>query len=88
MIKKNEDKYNFHFLCNRNGIGGIYGNVKNNQGQHTRGYYIKCIFVRDNTQDPLKYKTINPSKQVLYDELDIVFFKFLISEQSGFDSNL
>lgn len=85
-VKGTEFKFNGEFLHNKLGRGGIYANAKNHS-ENTRGYYISCIFVRDNT-DSEKYNTINENKQIQFDELDMILFKYMISEQSGFTNNL
>ena len=85
--RKTEYKHNAEFLCNKNGRGGLYGNMKNFAGEKPSGYFISVIFVRDNTQD-LKYQTIDNNKRERYSELDMISFKFLLSEESGFSENL
>jgi hypothetical protein len=79
--KRSEDKWNAEFLCNQLSRGGLFN------GEKTRGYVIAVTFVRDNT-DGLKYETVDDTKRIGYDELDLVFMKFLMSEQSGFTENL
>lgn len=85
--RKTEYKHSAEFLCNKNGRGGLYGNMKNFAGEKPNGYFISIIFVRNNTKD-LAYNTIDNNNRQKYSELDMISFKFLTSEQSGFDSNL
>jgi hypothetical protein len=80
-------KWNAEFLCNKFGRGGLYGNQENYAGEETCGYFVKVLFVRDNTDD-LKYMTFDNNKRKQYDELDMIKFKFSLSEQSGFTENL
>lgn len=80
-MKKQENKWVASFLGNKNGIGGLYGKAA------PRGYAINVTFVRDNTLN-LAYLVKDDTKRVLYDELDLIFFKFMLSEQSGFTENL
>jgi hypothetical protein len=82
MWEFSEQKWNAGFLFNANSRGGLFGNVVNHAGEPTRGYEINCTFVRDNT-DGLKYNTIDDAKRTLYDELDMIIFNFITSEQSG-----
>jgi hypothetical protein len=84
--KRSKDKWNAAFLYNKNARGGLYGNA-NIAGEAARGYHIDCTFVRDNT-DALKYGSTNETKKKEYDELDMIFFKFMVSETSGFTNNL
>lgn len=80
-VKKDERKWNFNFLNNINSRGGLFS------GDKARDYAVCVTLVRDNT-DALKYGTINEEKRVLYDELDMIIFKFMLSEQSGMTENL
>ncbi len=80
-LKKEERKWNASFLKDINSRGGLYS------GKNARDYAILVTFVRDNT-DGLKYGTINDSKRILYDELDLIIFKWQLSEQSGMTENL
>ena len=88
MVKRKKDKWNGYFLCNINGPGGLYGNQNNFAGEKARGYFIKTILVRDNTIN-LEYKSINNTKRILYDETDMILFRFSLPGFSGgFDNNL
>lgn len=78
---KDRNKWNAAFLANKLNRGGIYGDDK------PVGYYTKVLFVRDNT-DGLKYNTVDNAKRIAYSELDNIFFKFKIMEQSGFTENV
>lgn len=80
-FKKTGEKWNASFLRNVNSPGGLFN------GGQANGRFIGVVFVRDNT-DSLKYNTINDSKRVLYSSLDMIIFKFIFSEQSGFTENL
>lgn len=80
-IKKSIRKWNASFLGNINSRGGLFN------GEAPRGYHVDVVFVRDNT-DGLKYGTTDSAKRIKYDELDLILFKFLMSEQSGFENNL
>lgn len=80
-IYKSERLWKFDFLRDKNSRGGIFA------GPAARDYAILVTLIRDNT-DGLKYGTINNGKRVLYDELDLVTFKYLFSEQSGMTVNL
>ncbi len=85
--RKTEYKHSAEFLCNKNGRGGLYGNMKDFAGEKPNGYFISIIFVRDNTLR-LAYQTIDNNKRQQYSELDNISFKFLTSEQNGFSENL
>lgn len=78
---KDRNKWNSSFLGNINSREGLYGDDK------PKGYYMNVLFVRDNT-DGLKYNTIDNAKRTAYSELDNIFFKFKILEQSGFTENV
>lgn len=82
-IKMGKDKlkWNGSFLGNINSRRGLYGD------ERPAGEYIAVTLVRDNT-DGLKYGAINPEKRVIYSELDAIFFKFSLSEQTGFQNNV
>lgn len=80
-VKQDRNKWNCSFLKDKNSRGGLYN------GRDVSGFYHAVTFVRDNTDD-LKYGTTNDSKRIKYDALDLIHFKFLISEQSGFTENL
>lgn len=79
--KKTENKWNAAFLANINSRGGLYGE------ENARGYYHAITFVRDNTED-MKYGTIDNNKRTQFDSLDFIFFKYMVSEQSGFTQNV
>lgn len=79
--KRNQDKWNGGVLANINSRGGLYGDDK------PVGYYTQVLLCRDNT-DNLKYGTIDNAKRTAYSELDLVFFKAAILEQSGFTANV
>lgn len=79
--KKEMNKWNASFLRNINSRGGLFN------GEMESGYYHAVTFVRDNT-DGLKYGTIDNSKRVKFDSLDMILFKFRIQEQSGFEQNI
>lgn len=85
--KKKERKSNASFLFDKNSRGGLYGTNKRTAGTQARGYYIACVFIRDNT-DALKYDTVNPAKMTKFGELDMIIFKQEFSEQSGYTGNL
>lgn len=78
---KNGEKWNAAFLKNANSRGGIYG------GQVASSYFVKVLFIRDNTVNDL-YDSVNIEKRLAYSELGNIFFKFQISEQSGFSENV
>lgn len=80
-FEQNGDKWSAAFLSNTNSRGGLYGDEK------PTGYFAEVLFVRDNTID-LKYNTIDNAKRTAYSELDNIFFKFSLMEQSGFETNL
>jgi hypothetical protein len=77
---RDRNKWNAAFLKDINSNGGLY------KGKDASGYYHAVTFVRDNT-DNLKYGTIDNEKRVKYDSLDMIIFKFMFSEQSGFTEN-
>lgn len=79
--QKDRNKWNAAFLRDINSRGGLY------KGKEPSGYYHDVTFIRDNT-DALQYGTIDDSKRVAFSVLDIIFFKFIIQEQSGFNQNL
>ena len=74
-------KFNGAFLGNINSREGLDGDEK------PTGYWAKITFVRDNT-DNLKYLSIDNSKRILFDEMDLIITKFFLSEQSGFGGNI
>lgn len=81
-VKRNQlGKWNAAFLNNVNSRGGLYN------GENARGYYTNVLFIRDNTIN-LAYGSIDDNKRNEYSELDEILIKFMINEQSGFDSNL
>lgn len=80
-IKKEERKWNSSFLKDINSRGGLFS------GKNARDYAILVTFIRDNTDD-LKYGTVNNAKRILYDELDLIIFKWELSEQSGMTENV
>lgn len=86
-FKKTENKWNASFLFDKNSRGGLYGTDKRVAGKPARGYFIKTTFVRDNT-DNLKYGTIDNAKRTAPGKLDMILFKYIKSEQSGFESNV
>ena len=65
------------YLSNKNSIGGLFG--KNS----AQGYFAKIILVRDNTLN-LAYNSIDNKKRALFDSMDEIINKFMLSEQSGF----
>lgn len=75
------NKCSASFLANRNSRGGIYGD------EGPCGTQISVVIVRDNT-DQLKYGTLDHNKRRKYSEIDQIFSKFTMSEQSGFTNNL
>jgi hypothetical protein len=85
--KEQDQNWNAAFLFNKNWHGGLYGEDPVYGGEPARGYEINVLLIRDNT-DALKYGTIDPTKRVKFDELDLIMFKFAINEQSGFSENL
>jgi hypothetical protein len=78
---KSEDKFNAPFLGNINSRSGLYGD------EGARGFFIKVLYIRDNT-DGLKYNTIDNNKRLLFSTLDNILTKFAMSEESGFTENL
>lgn len=84
--KRNNNKWNASFLYNKNSRAGLHGNGSDGVVQDSRGYYVGVTLVRDNT-DQLKYGTIDNTKRVKYNELDLVFAKFQFIEQTGFVEN-
>lgn len=80
---KIEDKWNANFLCNINGVGGLYGIDSNVQSDETRGYYINILFVKDNTLN-LGYNVFDNAKRIKHNEIDFILVKYITSEQSGF----
>lgn len=86
-FKKTENKWNASFLFDKNSRGGLYGTDKRVAGKPARGYFIKTTFVRDNT-DNLKYGTIDNAKRTAPGKLDMILFKYIKSEQSGFENNV
>lgn len=85
--KRSNGKWNANFLFNKNSRSGLFGNSKDSVGETTRGYFIAVTLMKDNT-DELKYGTIDNNKRVAYNELDLIFSKFSLIEQTGFDGNL
>lgn len=79
-FQKTGPKWNASFLRNVNTIGGLY------DGEPGSDFSYKVFLVRDNT-DGLKYNSENDAKRVLYSSLDLLIFKYIFSEQSGFTSN-
>lgn len=79
-MKRTFDKWNGAFLADANSREGLFA------GKPASGYFIKATLVRDNT-DGLIYNSINPDKRRAYDELDTVFIKFKVSEESGYTNN-
>lgn len=84
---KTEDKWNASFLCNINARGGLYGTDVNVAGEKPRGYFCAVTFTRDNSLN-LAWNTIDNTKRVAFDELDLILFRYQDSEQSGFTQNL
>lgn len=80
-----ESKWNASYLFNKNSAGGLFG--ENGTMEAARGYYFLITYIRDNTLN-LIYNSVNTNKRTEFDELDIIFNKFLVSEQSGFTNNL
>lgn len=80
-VKQFGKKWNASFLKNINSVGGLFN------GKEANDYWIKVTFVRDNTQEingkPV-YGSIDNTKRVKFDSLSLVFFRFQMSEQSGF----
>lgn len=80
--KKGEaGKWNAAFLNNINSRGGLF------EGEKAKGYYFKVLFIRDNTIN-LVYNSKDDTKRTAFSSLDSIFFKFMISSQSGFTNNL
>lgn len=75
------DKWNGSFLKNINSRGGLY------EGEKAKGYFFKVLFVRDNTLN-LAYNSKNEDKMTAFSQLNLIIFKFLVVEQSGFTQNL
>ena len=86
-FKKTENKWNAEFLCNINARGGLYGTDSNVAGEKPRGYFCAVTFCRDNTNG-LQFNSIDNAKRIIFDELDLILFKYSISEQSGFTENI
>ena len=86
-VVKDGRKWNFSFLYNKNSSGGIYNNDSTRISDDCRGYFCCLTLIRDNTIDN-KYNTVNPAKQIKYNETDFFIFKYQILEQSGFTGNL
>lgn len=72
-----ENKWNADFLNNINSGGGLF------DGDTIKSYYIIVLFVRDNTLN-LVYNSIDNKKRTEYSELDLILFKGMTVEQSGF----
>lgn len=85
--KKTMDKWNAEFLCDKNSIGGLYGNNPRISGKKPRGYVCGITLVRDNTDSNI-YNSINNAKRIIFDELDLIITKYSYAEQSGFTNNL
>ncbi|HEY9362973.1 MAG TPA: hypothetical protein VIQ00_06920, partial [Chitinophagaceae bacterium] len=80
--KKSEGgKWNAAFLKNINSRGGLFN------GEEPKSFYVKVLFVRDNTLD-LKYNSVNDEKRTAFSSLDSIIFKFIMVEQSGFTANV
>lgn len=79
--KKWENKWDAHFLGNINSRGGLFGD------DGARDYFHLVTFIRDNT-DALKYNTVDNAKREKFDSLDMITFKFMVSEQSGVTENV
>lgn len=86
-VKQDGRKWNFEFLSNKNSKGGIYSTDKNQISDQCIGYFCNITLVRDNT-DSLKYNTIDNVKRVQYSELDLLIFKFVPVQESGFVENV
>ena len=86
-VKKTERKWNASFLFDKNSRGGLFGVSKTVAGTQARGYFVACIFVRNNTLN-LVYNSIDTTKQKAFGELDMIIFKMNYSEQSGYTENL
>lgn len=80
-VKRDKDKFNSAFLRNILSRGGLYN------GDVARGYFIKVLFVRDNTIND-EYATFDNVKRQAYSELGDIFFKFKLNESSGFTNNM
>lgn len=80
-VKRDKDKWNSAFLKNINSRGGLFS------GDLARGYFVKVMFVRDNTNNDL-YGTFDNNKRHAYSELGSVFFKFRLNEQTGYTENV
>ena len=80
-VKQFGKKWNASFLRNINSIGGLFN------GKEASDYWMKVTFVRDNTQEingkPV-YGSIDNAKRVKFDSLSLIFFRFQVSEESGF----
>lgn len=85
--KRSNGKWNANFLFDKNSRGGLYGNSKDGIPKDTRGRFIAITLVKDNTIG-LRYGTIDNAKRIMYNELDLIFTKCSIIEQSGFSENL
>lgn len=74
-------KWNGSFLRNINSVGGLF------KGKEASDYWMKVTFVRDNTQElngkPV-YGSIDNEKRIRFDSLSLIFFRFQLSEESGF----
>lgn len=86
-FEQTERKWNGAFLYNKNARGGLYGTDEIVPGESARGYWIKVTFIRDNTLN-LAYNTIDANKQKALSNVDMFLVKYMISESSGFTTNL
>lgn len=85
--KRENEKWSAGFLFNKNSRSGLYGNSKDFVQQETRGEWINCILIKNNT-DQLKYNTIDNANRVLYNELGDIIVKFTLVEQTGMTENV
>jgi hypothetical protein len=81
MESEQNGEWNGAFLGNINSREGLYGS------EVTTGYWAKITLIRDNT-DNLQYLSIDNAKRLLFDEMDLIITKFMLSEESGFTESL
>lgn len=86
-VVKDGRKWNFGFLANKNSKGGIYSNDPSQISDQCQGYYCAITLVRDNTNNNI-YNSSNNDKRIMYNQLDLILFKFCMVEESGFTENL
>lgn len=80
-VKRHGRKWNAAFMGNKNSREGLFGSIP------PRGFYCKFLLIKDNTIND-EYGSINNTKRTIYNEMDEIIVKFVMSESSGMTENV